>query len=389
MKKTTKMVKTIALMAIVASTAACMSTKDAKIEPTATPEAVIEIADQEPVLAETVQDEAVEAEPAEVSADTVIEEKEEIPAEQTEETTEKDEVDVAAIAQEVIMGKWGNGSARVSALKEAGYDPAVIQEAVDAYYGIKKDITKQTTQPVIEEKKETEVPEQKETVPAVVPTVSEVSYQAPVQNTQQESTGDVLAHSDTERNYCDAYGCYDNFGDYRAISDTQSNSGTTYQEVQYQEPVAQENSHYYETIETENDPIYNVPTYDVVGDWHDPSYYAGKTIQIGGYSSTIVAYGGQAAVDAPGTSSAEAYEMVSVMDHAVQGFSVIKNNNVAYIGGQKFVKVKQWNNAKNYRDYLAVDGDIPLADLGIYALCMYTCNDWGGTNITITIWQPA
>lgn len=38
---------------------------------------------------------------------------------------------VDEIAKEVIQGKWGNGSVRVAKLKEAGYDPKIIQDRVD------------------------------------------------------------------------------------------------------------------------------------------------------------------------------------------------------------------------------------------------------------------
>lgn len=38
----------------------------------------------------------------------------------------------AAIAKEVIAGKWGNGSDRTAKLKAAGYDPAAIQKEVNA-----------------------------------------------------------------------------------------------------------------------------------------------------------------------------------------------------------------------------------------------------------------
>ncbi len=44
---------------------------------------------------------------------------------------EKPEKTVEELAKEVIRGDWGNGDARKKALKEAGYDPAVIQEKVN------------------------------------------------------------------------------------------------------------------------------------------------------------------------------------------------------------------------------------------------------------------
>ena len=38
---------------------------------------------------------------------------------------------VAAIAKEVVAGKWGNGTARTNALKNAGYDPVAVQTEVN------------------------------------------------------------------------------------------------------------------------------------------------------------------------------------------------------------------------------------------------------------------
>ena len=57
------------------------------------------------------------------------------------ETNNKKSVEV--IAREVIDGKWGNGTARVTALKNAGYDPAAVQSKVNEllsapiYYTVK------------------------------------------------------------------------------------------------------------------------------------------------------------------------------------------------------------------------------------------------------------
>lgn len=42
---------------------------------------------------------------------------------------------VAQIAQEVIAGKWGNGSTRVTKLKAAGYDPEAVQAEVNRRMG--------------------------------------------------------------------------------------------------------------------------------------------------------------------------------------------------------------------------------------------------------------
>lgn len=51
---------------------------------------------------------------------------------------------VEQIAKEVIEGKWGNGAARITALKNAGYDPAKVQDKVNEllnppiYYTVKR-----------------------------------------------------------------------------------------------------------------------------------------------------------------------------------------------------------------------------------------------------------
>lgn len=42
---------------------------------------------------------------------------------------------IAQVAQEVIAGKWGNGSTRVSKLKAAGYDPDTVQAEVNRRMG--------------------------------------------------------------------------------------------------------------------------------------------------------------------------------------------------------------------------------------------------------------
>ena len=39
---------------------------------------------------------------------------------------------VAEVAKEVVAGKWGNGAARTSTLKKAGYDPDAVQKAVNS-----------------------------------------------------------------------------------------------------------------------------------------------------------------------------------------------------------------------------------------------------------------
>lgn len=46
------------------------------------------------------------------------------------------------LAQEVISGKWDEGSSRTSKLKKAGYDPEKVQQRVNKYYDIAKDVIK-------------------------------------------------------------------------------------------------------------------------------------------------------------------------------------------------------------------------------------------------------
>ena len=381
-KVTIKSIKTMVLAAMVAGTAACMSTTEATINPATVTEPVVETVEQAPILEETV----VEEVEIEASEDTAIP-AEQVSAEETAEDVSKAE-EIEAVAKDVIKGLYGNGSARITALKEAGYDPAEVQAAVDALYGIKSEEKASETKTVEAAKEVTPEQTSSEQTPSVsTETVSKPAsapvQAAPVKETVQPAQqsgsacqGPVIAHSDTERNYCDEYGCYDANGDYRAKSDCQTTeSAPAYSEPTYTEPAYTE-------------PVYEAPTY-YSGDWHSASYYGGKTLQIGGYSSTIVAYGGQEAVNAPGTSCAEDYEKMCIMDHNVQGFHVIMNNNVAYIGGQKFVKVAQYNNAKNLQTWFDMGDGTSLADVPIDAICMYTCNDWGGVNITMTLWQPA
>lgn len=49
------------------------------------------------------------------------------------------------VAQDVINGKYGNGSDRAAALKAAGYDPDTIQAAVDAIYAARPTETQSVT----------------------------------------------------------------------------------------------------------------------------------------------------------------------------------------------------------------------------------------------------
>ena len=49
---------------------------------------------------------------------------------------------VSQLADEVIAGKWGNGTARKEALESAGYDYAAVQAEVDRRYGVTSTTTK-------------------------------------------------------------------------------------------------------------------------------------------------------------------------------------------------------------------------------------------------------
>lgn len=53
---------------------------------------------------------------------------------------------VSEIAKEVIAGKWGNGDARKSAIKAAGYDPAAVQKEVNAQLKGSPKATKSVTE---------------------------------------------------------------------------------------------------------------------------------------------------------------------------------------------------------------------------------------------------
>lgn len=49
---------------------------------------------------------------------------------------------VSQLADEVVAGKWGNGTARKEALESAGYDYAAVQAEVDRRYGVTSTTTK-------------------------------------------------------------------------------------------------------------------------------------------------------------------------------------------------------------------------------------------------------
>lgn len=49
---------------------------------------------------------------------------------------------IDTLAQEVIKGKWGNGSTRNSKIKKAGYDTDKVQERVNKYYTVAKNVIK-------------------------------------------------------------------------------------------------------------------------------------------------------------------------------------------------------------------------------------------------------
>lgn len=59
--------------------------------------------------------------------------------------------DLTKVVDEVIAGKWGNGAARAAALKEAGYDADVVQEAVNARFGAGNSSTCTVTLPVLKQ----------------------------------------------------------------------------------------------------------------------------------------------------------------------------------------------------------------------------------------------
>ncbi|MBQ9610119.1 MAG: SPOR domain-containing protein [Lachnospiraceae bacterium] len=54
-----------------------------------------------------------------------------ITTEQGQSVTASASKTIDKVAREVIAGKWGNGDARVKALKEAGYDPGAVQNRVN------------------------------------------------------------------------------------------------------------------------------------------------------------------------------------------------------------------------------------------------------------------
>lgn len=59
---------------------------------------------------------------------------------------------VEQLAQEVLAGKWGNGEARKTALKKAGYDYAKVQDAVNKLVAGKTTTTpKKTNQQIAKE----------------------------------------------------------------------------------------------------------------------------------------------------------------------------------------------------------------------------------------------
>lgn len=59
---------------------------------------------------------------------------------------------VEQLAQEVLAGKWGNGEARKTALKKAGYDYTKVQAAVNKLVAGKTTVTpKKTNQQIAKE----------------------------------------------------------------------------------------------------------------------------------------------------------------------------------------------------------------------------------------------
>ena len=57
---------------------------------------------------------------------------------------------VAQLAQEVIDGKWGNGSARKNALEKAGYDYEAVQAEVNKKLGVSTSSKKKVTDTIVD-----------------------------------------------------------------------------------------------------------------------------------------------------------------------------------------------------------------------------------------------
>ena len=63
-------------------------------------------------------------------------------------STKPSEKDLTEIAQEVIAGKWGNGTDRKNRLTAAGYDPQAVQDKVNELCGVSTGSGTTSTQPV-------------------------------------------------------------------------------------------------------------------------------------------------------------------------------------------------------------------------------------------------
>lgn len=294
-------------------------------------------------------------------------------------------VDLTKIANEVLLGKWGNGAARVDALRNAGYDYEAVQKKVNELLGV--NITVTVPSEHVEETVQIKSPSTQSNgiqIPQIDKApVYDVNGQE-ITNTAMSNTvglGDVIAHSDTMRNTCDMYGCYDADGFYRPYVNLVTDPNQLTYTVQ--EQPAQSGVQFTEPVYTE--PVANAD----IGDWTQPSWYDGKVIQCGNYSSTLVAYGGQAASDNPHTAVVNNLGKTYIGDHADQGFTAIENNNVCYIGGVKFVKVSEYWTGKNWDSWLEVVNGIDLVDMPDSPLAMYTCLDEYGVNCYVSFWRPA
>lgn len=271
---------------------------------------------------------------------------------------------VDEIAKEVLNGDWGNGETRFANLRNAGYDPEEVQTRVNELVDM----------PAV-------TADSGRSVAVKVPDVKETENVDPVQPvaepTQAETFAPVAEQPAINAEYT-ANGSVMNYG----YVDPGTGESTLY----VSNPSYVESSINYSAPST-NGYGYTYPLNSA--DYLSPEYFYGKTITVGNYSATLVPYGGQPAIDAAGQCAAEAYERMTLVDHASQGFGAIKTNNVAYIGGQKFVKVSQYNNGTNTGDLILLDDGSDYAYASDPGLCMYTCNGWGGRSVTVTFWVPS
>lgn len=121
--------------------------------------------------------------------------------------------------------------------------------------------------------------------------------------------------------------------------------------------------------------------------WYCPDWYAEKRLTVGDYTSVIHAYGGQDEVDAEDSSIVDVFDRTCIGDHAGDGFDAIKTNDTAYIGGEVFHKVRQYDDGLNLTTHLETSAGHPLKDAEDVGIVMYCCNDASGRQVTITFWQ--